>query len=431
MRINNRLLNLWVRKLEVVVTVIFLLFFLDVRAPSPIPKLMKALSYGVVLILIILYWRRLSWVLTRDIPLLLLVGTVLASIFWTVDLAKTLGSCRGLLRMFLFGAYFTTRYSLKDRLKILFWVFGIAAIFSLIVAIAIPGYGRASAHAGALQGIFLHKSKLGDAMAIGSILCLVTALKDRTTNWLAWIGFGLTAIINFLTYSSSSLVSMIVLLSLTPLYRIVKRRYKLKTILLSLVYILAGIIAILIIGNLETILVDVLGEGFSFNGRTPIWTLIVDNVLDERPLLGYGYNAFWHSDAGDFVARYAWPTPLIATQFNAHSSYMELFADLGFLGIAVYAISLVTVFIRTIVLLFSTQKIEFLGFIQFLVFVHIAGFANVGKLFAPASSYTAIYVAVCLSTAVEWQRLRIRQKRNLGTNLSTLDSSHYTNSKVL
>ena len=417
------------KKIEVGITIIWLLYFFDVALPEPISDQINLLSYPIIAILFFLYWKRLIWVATRDVFLLLLIGTILASIFWSVSPQNTINASRGFIRMFLFGAYMTTRYSLKEQMRILTWVFGIAAILSIAVVIAIPSYGLSTVHQGAWEGIFAHKGMLGDAMSIGAILFLFTAFEQRSPNWLAWIGFGITVAINILTDSSSSLISFMLLLSLIPLYLTIKQQYKLKTILLCVGCIIAVSIAIFIVGNLETILVDVLNQETS--GRVSIWSLMLERILQERPWIGYGFNAFWNSEAGTFVGRYAWEETVVATDFNAHSSYMELYAGLGFLGIVVYAISLVTVFIRTVMLLMSTRRIEFFWFAEFLVFAHIAGISNVGKIASGASSYLIVYVSICLSTAVEWRRLKMDRPQHIKTNLNKYNYNRDPKSRVL
>lgn len=401
----------WISKIEVGITIIWLLYFMNVLLSDPLPDLINALSYPTIAILFALHWKRILWVITRDLPLLLLVVTILASAFWSNDIDRTLDASKAIVRMFLFGAYFTTRYSIKEQMKILAWVVGIAAILSAAVAIVIPSYGIDSFH-GAWKGIFAHKGMLGDVMSFGAILYLILALKDRK-NWLAWSGFVIAIAINLLTDSSSSLLSFIAMLSLMPLDRLVKQQYKLKAILISVGCIFAGGIAIYILGNLETILVDVLNQ--ETGGRLSIWTLIINQVMEDRAWFGYGLNAFWSSDAGTFVGLNAWSDARVAVEFNAHSSYVEMFAGLGIVGISIYALSLTTTLFRTVMLLTTTRKIEFFWLIQFLVFAHIAGISNVGKIVSGASSYWAIYVSICLSTAVEYRRLHNNQKKLINT----------------
>ena len=427
MRLNNQLLNLWVRNLEVVITIIWLIYFLGLRLPSPLPKLFNALSYPIIAILIILNWKRLSWVATRDIPLLLIIGAAFASWFWSADPGATLNSCRGLLRTFLFGAYFTTRYSLKEQMKILAWVFGIAAVFTVIAVLAIPSYGFAgrSDHPLALQAIFSHKNSLGYAMALGAILFLITAIKERKPNWLAWSGFGLTSILTIMSFSSSARVSLLLLLSLMPIYQLIKQHYKLKVILMSMGCILALGVALLIFVNFDQIIVNILGESLTFGKRTPIWNLIIEKTL-ERPWLGYGLNAFWVSDAGKDAMIYSWSqvdAAIAGEAFNAHSGYFAFLPQLGFLGISLYAISFVTVSIRVFNLLLSTKKIEYFWFLQFLVFLTVTNFADQFVSILGSTSYTSIYVSICLSTAIECKRLKVNHKRYARKNPSKLDCS--------
>jgi exopolysaccharide production protein ExoQ len=433
MKLNNQLLNLWVRNLEVVATVMLLVYFLGLNLPSPLLKLMNILSYPIIAILIGLHWKRFSWVATRDILLLLLIGIAYASVFWSADLDRTLGGCRGLLRTFLFGAYLTTRYTLKEQLKILAWVFAIGAILSLVLILAIPSYANADEHLGAWQGVFTHKNVLGYAMTLGAILSLIFVIKKQKLNWLAWSGFCLTVALVVLARSSSALVTLLSLLLLMPIYKLVTQRYKLRVILLSMTCILAFIGGILIFHSLENILVNILREGVTFNGRTPIWSLIIEKTW-EKPWLGYGYNAFWQSDAGVEVILNTWaPNDIVIdnSSFNAHNGYMELLPQLGFIGISLYAMILARVFFKAFILLLFTKKIEFFWLLQFLVFMSVANIGDVFVSILGTNSYACIYISVCLSTAVEWKRIVVNKQRYVKTNINQTNRIYYSNSKSL
>jgi O-antigen ligase len=368
--------------------------------------MVNALSYPFTAMLVALHWKRIAYVATRNIPLLIFIGTAIFSFVWSTDLNSTLNISRGLLRTFMFGAYFAARYSLKEQMKILAWVFGISAILTLAVCLVIPGYGIGSS---GWTGIFPYKNFMGRAMILGAILFLIIALNKHQwrQNWLGWIGFGLTVPLAILAKSSTSLLLFLILLSQMPLYWMVKQKYKLRVVFLSFVCIVIGAVAILIVANQETILVDALGEGTTFNGRTPIWTLIIERVSEERPWLGYGYGAFWTSDAGVYVILNTWASlDGFRSNFNAHSGYMELFANLGFLGLILYGIVLVSVCTKAIVLLLSTRKVEFFWLFQFLVFVVLASLADVGIGMSATNAYGVISIAACLSISVEYKRLK-------------------------
>ena len=401
--IHRRIVEKW----EVVATVIWLLYFLDAKVPPPIPESMvNALSYPFTAMLVALHWKRIAYVATRNIPLLIFIGTAMFSFVWSADLNSTLNINRGLLRTFMFGAYFAARYSLKEQMKILAWVFGISAILTLVVCLVIPSYGIISS---GWMGIFPYKNFMGRAMVLGAILFLIVALNKHQwrRNWLGWFGFSLSLPLAILAKSSTSLLLFPVLLSQMPLYWMVKQQYKLRVVFLSLVCIVVGAVAILIVANQETILVDALGEGTTFNGRTPIWTLIIEKVSEERPWLGYGYGAFWSSDAGVYVILNTWASiDGFQSNFNAHNGYIEIFSGLGLLGLILYGIVLVSVFIKAIILLFSTRKVEFFWLFQFLVFITLASLADVGIGMSATNAYGVISIAACLSISVEYKRLK-------------------------
>ncbi len=401
MQINHRLVNIKSNNLEIAATIILLLYFLELNLPSIISSFLNALSYPIVLILAISNYKRLLWVATRDLVPWILIGITLASVFWTVDIGSTIAGNRGLLRTVIFGAYFATRYDVREQMKILAWIFSIAAVLSLIVVLINPGYGDFGE---GWKGIFPHKNYLGYAMSLGAALFIILTFENQKSIWWMWVGFGLTLSLALLAKSSAALINLVTLFSLMPFYQVVKQKYKLRVVFLSLVSIFAGIVAVLIFSNLDTILIDILGEGLTFNGRTPIWTLIIEKVMEERLWLGYGYNAFWQSDAGVYVMTNTW-AGFRPEGFNAHSGYLELLANLGLLGILVFSISLLTVFSRTIILLLSSKQIEFFWLLQFLVFFSTSAFSDVFVSITNTNSYVVIYFAICFSTAVDFKRI--------------------------
>jgi exopolysaccharide production protein ExoQ len=410
LKVSRRL----VEKGEIIVTVFWLLYFMRIELPPPIPEsLVNALSYPSIAILAALHWKRLSWIATRDITLLILIGLSFASVFWSVAPDITLNASRGLLRMLLFGAYLTTRYSIKEQIKIIALALGMGAILSIVAALAIPSYGVSLrlSHGGAFTGIFPHKNYLGYAMVLGTITFLILSLQERKPNLLFWSGFCLTVIP--LTRSSASLASLLFLLSLMPLYQFSNLKYRQKMILFCLILILVGAFIAFILNNLETILVDILGESVEFSGRTPIWTLVIEKVVEERLWIGYGFSAFWKSSAGAYVIANTWAAQDVVMEqsFNFHNAYLPTFSSLGFIGFLFYIVSLTKTFTRVVTLFLTTKKIEFFWMFQFLNFILIGGFADDAVSILNSSSYCVTYISICLSSILEYKKLNYRQAK--------------------
>lgn len=78
-------------------------------------------------------------------------------------------------------------------------------------------------------------------------------------------------------------------------------------------------------------------DASSLTGRIPIWRHVSSDI-SERPLLGYGYGAFW-------TAQRIWEYSFILRwQFNhAHSAYLETMLNNGAFGLAVGLLILVSI----------------------------------------------------------------------------------------
>lgn len=396
-----------VEKLEIVVTVFWLIYFLDVNIPPPLPPgIINALSYPFVALLVALHWKEVTYVATRNITLLLFIAVAMFSLVWSADISSTFDINRGLLRTFFFGAYFTARYSLKEQMKILAWVLGIAAVLSLLACLGVPSYGIKE---DGWQGIFPYKNYMGRAMVLGGILLLILAL-DNARNWLCWVGLVITLFLAIVSQSSTSVLLLLLLFAQMPLYLLIKQQYRVRVILLSLVCIALSALVMVIVAQQETILVNILGEGTNFNGRTPIWTIVIDTVSQQRPWLGYGYGGFWTSDAGAHVIANTWASDRgIVESFNAHNVYIEIFADLGLVGLILYAIVLINVAIKGMILLLASKKVEYFWLYQFLMFMTLASLADVGLGIGATNAYGILSIAVCLSVSLEYQRLQKKQ----------------------
>ena len=69
-------------------------------------------------------------------------------------------------------------------------------------------------------------------------------------------------------------------------------------------------------------------EEYSYSTRVEAWMLIID-MVDVNPILGLG------------PANYYWYTPLFpirgyAVQFNSHNQFIDLYAQIGIAGLAVF-----------------------------------------------------------------------------------------------
>ena len=94
-----------------------------------------------------------------------------------------------------------------------------------------------------------------------------------------------------------------------------------------------------------------IGRDPTLTGRTQLWDF-VQAMIDQRPLHGYGYHAFFDLPGlqEHLLALVGWPAP------NAHSGYLEVWLGLGLVGLALTITLLLGAFIRALRALIDDPK---------------------------------------------------------------------------
>lgn len=383
-------------KLEAGIISLLLLYNIGVFIIPSLEKFMNLANYGIVAFLITWRWKRCIYVATRDIPLLLLFATAVASISWSAAPEYTIREIIPLLRAILLGIYLAARYRVEELVRIFTWVFGLGTLL-----------GLAGSLSSSLRGFLGYKNNLGTIATIAAMLFLLAAIDKRMQRWVALAGFGMAVALVLLSQSKSALSVFLILLSLWPLSKIAKQHYKLRVVLLVITLLLGSIVTVLISNSLETIVVDQLGKDMQFNGRTPLWNLVLEKGL-ERPWLGYGYVGFWTSEAGRSVVYTSWASDGggdLTARFNAHNGFIDLFVQLGVVGFLLYILNLLTVLLRTIYLFFYNKKNEFFGFFQIIMpYVLLSFTDSVNGMILSPSPYWIIYISIVLSTRLYYNR---------------------------
>ena len=397
------------QKLEFITVCLLILYFTSVNMPEGIVSLIKVASYGVVALLVILKGKlqRLTYVGTRDIPLLVLLGVCAASILWSISPNETYNNLKALLRNSLLGVYLATHYTPKQQMHLFALVTGIAAILSFVLS-PLPEYGFAEfgGHQGLWIGIYTHKQILGRMMSLGAISLLITAWDSpKYRNW-ALFGFVLAVLLVLLSGSRTAWIALGVSMSFMPFYKIFKQKYRQRTILLVFAVLITQVVVVFITSNIETIVVDLLGKNLELSSRTDIWNFAIQQGL-EKPLLGYGYRAFWPSLSLDFIASKFWRT----TAFHAHNGFLDVFLQLGFIGLLSCCFSFFLIIPRVLKLMSVSNSLENFWMLQYILAIFTFNLTE-RSTFLSNDSLWIFTISICLSTSIYYQRLK-RQERYL------------------
>jgi O-antigen ligase len=82
-------------------------------------------------------------------------------------------------------------------------------------------------------------------------------------------------------------------------------------------------------------LVETMGRDATLTGRTGVWDVVLG--LTGNPLFGTGFESFWLGQRLEKIWSIYWWHPN-----EAHNGYLEVYLNLGWIGIALLAVVLVT-----------------------------------------------------------------------------------------
>jgi len=439
------------RLAEKVFVVLSLLFYSGALRPhvpveSPIYRIIPFLPFvisAVTIFLMIARRKRVVPIIIREKLLWVLMSIALASVFYSDVPMLTLyhtgddenGGGLGvgvltLVHITLFGVYFGTRYSLKKQLHLVTWMLGIIALLSLVLGLALPKYGvmgagsvltsQDKAHVGAWQGVFIDKNQLAINMALSALVFFIFTTISQKHRWVKWAGFSLSVGLILLSTSKTGLVIFLTIMTLLPFYRALRWNYTLAVPFFITVIIVGGGVVTLLLANAETVL-GAFGRDITFTGRTGIWSAVLDKIW-ERPWLGYGYNVFWRGWEGESAD--IWRTTIHIG--HAHDGFLDLWLDLGLLGLSVFALSFITGCLRAVAWIRLTKNAEDLWPLAYLTFMILANITESSLM--REDGLWLLYVAVTLSMHNRAENLAETntfwwQKLNLGAMKPTTKGS--------
>ena len=262
----------------------------------------------------------------------------IASTAWSVAPRISAGMGFELLLLTLLGLAIAETYSLEDQMQLFMMTGLVAGGASLLAAVVSPATAFDHfGHTGALQGIFTHKNTCGSFMLFlfTPAVFLRRAGSHRLLKTFAYGLFCATIVV--LSQSRTSMLLFAFIVVFTSVFGILKY-FRRRDALFLAVTLAASVIPILsLISANQAALTEALGKDATFSGRTFIWQAILIYIA-KKPLLGYGYMAFFSSrtaGAGDLSA-------FVGFSVNhAHNGFLMVWLDLGLAGLAIVIFTLI------------------------------------------------------------------------------------------
>ncbi|MBW9071799.1 Wzy-type polysaccharide biosynthesis protein UppW [Agrobacterium deltaense] len=180
--------------------------------------------------------------------------------------------------------------------------------------------------AGDWRGVFRHKNEAASVMAV---LIIVGIYLCKRWSFIGGLSVLLLSLVFLVKSGGKTALGLMPIIIATGWFilRWPRWRYTVVTLFLA-------VFALLTVGTtvdpVFSQMLTKLGLDASFTGRRDIWTVAIDYIR-QSPLLGYGYQAFWRSDAlmSSFTENNTWAT----TAPDSHNGYFDLLLAGGVPGL--------------------------------------------------------------------------------------------------
>jgi O-antigen ligase len=224
----------------------------------------------------------------------------------------------------------------------------------------------------------LHPNHVARLAAVIAIIAYAAVREMPTQRWL-WGLIAASAVIVFFTVSRSGLLTFILGIAAVHLLGIPAKRFAFYATSLATIAAMALIVLAVMPASLEretqrTLLMGRTEDAGSLSGRMPLWQEIWRDSEGHR-FAGFGYGAYWTADRNyELGAILEWYPR------HSHSIYVELFIDLGFVGLALaLALTLVSIadYSRLVRL---TSRFEYRALGAIFIAAMVNGFFEIGFL---------------------------------------------------
>lgn len=290
------------------------------------------------------FWSKgLTTILASLAVVTLLVINNFVSMLWSVDPGHSFRIASFFVGTVLFGAWLGAHC--RSWAEFARFIAKASLALAIVSALLAVGPGKIGVmqeiHPGAWSGLWDEKNRFGAMLAVGVVCSVASWFARPSWGWVAAALFMAVCII--LARSSTALLASVMGSAVVVLMVIWSNRPGLG---LWLAYL--GVCAFTVLVSIAVfapgLFAQLLGRDPTFTSRTDIWAL-VQTAIADRPVLGWGYGAFWRIDPspGDILRE-----ELGFKVMNAHNSWLDLWLESGLVGLGLAILAVVVLFVAVL-----------------------------------------------------------------------------------
>jgi exopolysaccharide production protein ExoQ len=311
---------------------------------NPSWRLLLAINYAAVALVVLPWYRETLFVLRRNWALVSLLVLAVLSSLWAEMPDLVFRRSIGLFGTTLFGIALAVRLSFQEQLLMLRWLFRIVAVLSLACVVLFPSYGISTE--GEWRGVFQYKNAMGSAMGLSLLVEWQLPAASRLSKVLKILAMLLYAVLLLNSDSVTPAVALVGTLILLNTYEFMALRLRVPLYaFFTIIAVLFSVGLSLVVAKSDSVL-GFLGRSSNLTGRTEIWSLVL-SFIPQKPILGYGYSGFWLGASSEsYLVNRALGGPIM----YSHNGYLETLLTLGVVGLLLALLFIGTGFKRALYL---------------------------------------------------------------------------------
>ena len=373
------------------------------RSDSTYYRLEQIVLYAIIIAAMAPWIRSLDSVIRENLFVFSVPCLALTSALWTQSLIKTIPFGVFAILLTVFGIYLTQRFSPDRQIRLLLFAGSVAIVLSYMLALFFPAAGIWNVDGlGAWRGMFIMKNILGEIV----VLLSYAALSFRPRTAFHWIGLTLYLVLalGLVVMSQSRTAWIVGVLSLAfVIFLNVFKRFRVHERLLFAVVlgIVLSLMAIFVVAYATQIALA-LGKDPTLTGRTKIWAAVA-TVVWKRPLLGFGYRAFWLGLEGESanLALAVGSTSL----GNSENALVDIWLELGTIGVLLMLITLFKA-CRNAITCVRLDMPKHIQWYILIVFFNVLSVVDGDKLMYPHTIEWLLFVVAYVGLSAEARRIR-------------------------
>lgn len=263
------------------------------------------------------------------------------SMLVTFDKKAQIITCVRLVVTMMFVIWLQERYSLFEILQMVCIAQGAFVLITVFFILVFPGYGFSDeeGQVHALVGLYQTKNACGTELDFGIVMTVLLLHEKRKLNkrelrW--WMLLLVQLVLLFMCQATGAIITVIFAVLAIYLFKPVR-------VPLGLMYITVNVVFLFCMLALMPLFEDMLvamGKDATLTGRIPIWRRVIDVMMANRTMTGFGYGMFWRDPTAllKFQTGFSMrKNPFMASlTTGAHNVILEIWLNSGLLGLAAF-----------------------------------------------------------------------------------------------